>query len=1028
MYTLTRKLSVICLTVVLSFLVYGCGGSSKQALITDVSTDMVTAGLTPDPGTYTIQPGGTANAGDVTFTCPAEGPPCEVTVAEDGTVTSAPGSAPGMATAMDSASAAARLAAEQAQAEAETARDTANAAAMLAATAQTDAETARDDANAAAMLAATAQTDAETARDDANAAAMLAATAQTDAETDRDAANAAAMLAATAQTDAETDRDDANAAAMLAATAQTDAETARDDANAAAMLAATAQTDAETDRDAANAAAMLAATAQTDAETARDDANAAAMLAATAQTDAETDRDAANAAAMLAATAQTDAETDRDAANAAAMLAATAQTDAETDRDAANAAAMLAATAQTDAETDRDAANAAAMLAATAQTDAETDRDDANAAAMLAATAQTDAETERDDANAAAMLAATAQTDAETERDDANAAAMLAATAQTDAETARDAANAAAMLAATAQTDAETERDAANAAAMLAATAQTDAETERDAANTTAIAAVARAELLEMVNPFLVDSADGYGRVTPGVYEIASGGTNTEPGDDITFTCPADGPLCVVIVAVAEDGRPSYTSLGGAATGTNSVSATATIAARALHSPAVGMVEDEDHVAAGVILNTAGVNVPDTAVTRNTDGSETTITLTHDTGGATAIAVKYTSKAVDTGHKIDGWSGQTLKRSDDTDLPTPQEATVYTNIDPATKQKLKLGDGDEVAVTVPNATNVFVLDSGEDDDETINKDESSFRVAYNGVPGTFTCVGDTCADINTDTDDNTGQRVIDGTQTTFVMDGWTFESDDYVEAVATQDADYMYFGYWLQSPNPDPDPDVDTSVYEFATFFGGPVGDDDMAVKFTVPTELSGRERDDEALTATYKGGAAGRYVTRKLRIKDQGVDPQSPGYTGRFTARATLTAHFGEHKDFDAGDNAVKQPETHNTIGGTITDFRDGATDLGFEITLKRADINANDGATSEVSGVAMAKFSETATSTAAADNAGAWSGDFYGPVAVTKDEATDDMPEEDASTKLPSGVAGQFNASSPYTSVVGVFGAEKQ
>ena len=69
MYTLTRKLSVVCITVVLSFLVYGCGGSSKQATITDVSTDMVTAGLTPDSGTYTIQPGGTATAGDVTFAC-----------------------------------------------------------------------------------------------------------------------------------------------------------------------------------------------------------------------------------------------------------------------------------------------------------------------------------------------------------------------------------------------------------------------------------------------------------------------------------------------------------------------------------------------------------------------------------------------------------------------------------------------------------------------------------------------------------------------------------------------------------------------------------------------------------------------------------------------------------------------------------------------------------------------------------------------------------------------------------------------
>ena len=75
MYTLTRKLTMVCLAVVLSVLAYGCGGggSSQPALVvTDVDMDMVTTDLTPDSGTYTIQPGETANAGDVTYTCPAE--------------------------------------------------------------------------------------------------------------------------------------------------------------------------------------------------------------------------------------------------------------------------------------------------------------------------------------------------------------------------------------------------------------------------------------------------------------------------------------------------------------------------------------------------------------------------------------------------------------------------------------------------------------------------------------------------------------------------------------------------------------------------------------------------------------------------------------------------------------------------------------------------------------------------------------------------------------------------------------------
>ena len=177
----------------------------------------------------------------------------------------------------------------------------------------------------------------------------------------------------------------------------------------------------------------------------------------------------------------------------------------------------------------------------------------------------------------------------------------------------------------------------------------------------------------------------------------------------------------------------------------------------------------------------------------------------------------------------------------------------------------------------------------------------------------------------------------------------------------------------------------------------------------------------DEALSATYEGGAAGRYVTRKLRIKDQGVDPASPGYHGRFTATATLTAHFGTHEDFEGDQEADPVvPNTQNTIGGTITNFMDGATDLGFEVTLGRTLITA---AGTITEGVATAEFSDTATSTTASDDMGEWNGQFFG---LDADESEEVM--EDPATHLPSGVAGQFNASSLYTSVVGAFAAEKQ
>ena len=118
MYTITRKLAMVCLAVVFSVLVYGCGGggsdqaSDPETPGTDsmvmphpVDTDMVTAGLTIMPGTYTILPGETADAGDATFTCSVDAEAsCVVTVDADGVTSTG-----GMATAMNSAAAQARL-------------------------------------------------------------------------------------------------------------------------------------------------------------------------------------------------------------------------------------------------------------------------------------------------------------------------------------------------------------------------------------------------------------------------------------------------------------------------------------------------------------------------------------------------------------------------------------------------------------------------------------------------------------------------------------------------------------------------------------------------------------------------------------------------------------------------------------------------------------------------------------------------------------------------------------------------------
>ena len=1011
MYTLTRKLSVVCLTVVLSFLAYGCGGGSKQAVITDVSTDMVTAGLTPDSGTYIIQPGGTATAGDVTFTCPAEGSSCEVTVADDGTVTSTGG----MATAMDSASALARLAAEEE-------RDAANAAAMVA-------EEERDTANAATMVA-------EEARDTANAAAMVA-------EEERDTANAATMVA-------EEARDTANAATMVA-------EEARDTANAATMVA-------EEARDTANAAAMLDAAARLEAEAAamvaeeaRDAALAAAMVA-------EGERDAANAAAMVA-------EGERDAANAAAMVA-------EEERDTANAATMVAEEARDTAnaatmvaEEARDTANAAAMLDAAARLEAEAaamvaeeardaalaaamvagvERDAALAAAMVAGVERDTAEAaamvsegERDTALAAAMVsegerdtALAAAMVAEGERDTALAAAMVAEgerdtalTAAMVAEGERDTALTAAMVAEgerdtalTAAMVAGVERDTALTAAMVAEgerdtalTAAMVAEGERDTALTAAMVAegerddaIELARQLTVVTQIKTDLATGFDKVTAGTYPLLSGGFMEL--DDVRIECPVGIP-CTVVITVSSAGDASYTSLGGVATVVNT--------SAVVHTRMAIALTGENNEGLNAQSEEAPLDTPtDPIGVKRSPSGTTTITPVHVAAvDAMGDEVEYKSVSVDRDHRITGWIGQTLTRDDsvvateDIDaVPATNmdEATFYTNIESAESGLLKYKAGQ---VPDPNEdVMVFAVDPGQDAEDFTDEFTGSYIRKIDGsrIHGTFECNADVCTDVVVPiTTSDEGNLVL----VTYLAAGWTFESDRNVPEGEIHDANYMYFGYWLKSPVVVSDI---SSNYQSATFSGG-------NALFEVEDALIDGTH---ALTAKYEGGAAGRYVTRDLRVKNGLVDPNSPGSHGRFTAKTTLTATFGMHPSFaeSAQDVTPVVVSRQNVIQGTISDFKDGSIDLGFEVTLGVLDIEASEGGLGE-SGTATATFGQTGDN---GPTTGIWSAEFYGANAATS--ATNPNVAV-VNRTLPSGVAGEFEVGtdSTYTKVVGAFAAER-
>ena len=584
---------------------------------------------------------------------------------------------------------------------------------------------------------------------------------------------------------------------------------------------------------------------------------------------------------------------------------------------------------------------------------------------------------------------------AKAERDAARAAEMAAEADKVAAEEARDDALAAEMAAEADKVAAEEARDDALAAEMAAEADKVAAEEARDDA-------LAAAELAESrLNPYPVDLSElseNFTTITAGIYNI-------DPGiprdvDDATFMCAG----CEITVTVADDGTPTATSVGSMATAQNSMAANTSKMAIALTATDGALITN---------LATANDGAPRMVDVKRVPNGNTTITLTPDDDEDG----KY-SAAVDAGHVITGWRGHTLKRNNaiaetETDNAEPatsmHEATIYTDIVSARAAKLTFKE-------VPNPTNEDGFGTGvmtyelaidpKQSSEEVN-DAEEFTGYYirpdDGykIRGTFTCRTDACVDVLVPEMSSTeGNLLIDDKH----LAGWGFESDIDVEEGYVLDEDYLYFGYWLKSPV---EPSDVAGEYNFATLYGG-------NSPFEVLDELV--TNTDDALKATYEGGAAGRYVTRQLRIKGPDVDPNSPGKHGRFTAKAKLTAYFSNHSSFDESSDTPAGENNRNKIYGSITDFKDSAAtkpDLGFKVDLGPATISAG---TSGVTDATSATFDD-------GKGTGMWSANFFGP-----DHMETPSKRDDTDDTLPSGVAGQFNVGTDNTRVIGAFAAKKK
>ena len=208
---------------------------------------------------------------------------------------------------------------------------------------------------------------------------------------------------------------------------------------------------------------------------------------------------------------------------------------------------------------------------------------------------------------------------------------------------------------------------------------------------------------------------------------------------------------------------------------------------------------------------------------------------------------------------------------------------------------------------------------------------------------------------------------------------WRFFSSSGVRQM--MDTEYLYFGFWKSVP------EAIGGDYQYKHIYGG-------SKELDSQTGLTG--------VARFRGGAVGEYVVRNQAGESDRI--------GTFTANASLTADFG-------GD----------TLGGSITDFRDGSQTLtGWIVTLGGGTDQAPSGSTS-FTGVNVSS-ARTDARFGNARGMGMWSATLRGTRNLRTGMSEEDYPVARYPVADLAGIVGLFNAASDDIAVAGTFGATPQ
>ena len=376
-------------------------------------------------------------------------------------------------------------------------------------------------------------------------------------------------------------------------------------------------------------------------------------------------------------------------------------------------------------------------------------------------------------------------------------------------------------------------------------------------------------------------------------------------------------------------------------------------------------------------------------------GARSGVTVTYERGSSLMINPGGNFTTSSGAPSISGFTARTYKRQ--VGVSGEQTVFLYTNIQAAGGRDFwKIhgldvtgASGDTAQNPTPRGTPSFITNP------EVNADAIGLRVGgtYDGVSGTYTCDDGNCVGTKTDITLSSFVETVDG-ERSFTTEGtWDFKPSGITSDVRQmRDTEHLYFGIWVEEPN------VASNDHDYEYIMGG----GDNAFTEVGRVGLPG--------TASFRGGAVGKYVTRNQVGENARI--------GSFTAAADFTATFGGSP----------------TLEGRLTNFRDGSQTLsGWSVHLGGGGVGA---ATNE-----PAIFDE-GTITAQAATAliggvsanGGWGATLYGNTNHQLDHDPTATPNPRDLVKYPlarypvadlAGLVGNFYASSDNAALAGAFAA---